>query len=229
METTLLVAGATGLVGREVLRAAAASPRVAETVALVRRSLGIAPPGVRVVPADMTALDGRAPIPCTHAICALGTTIAKAGSQAAFRAIDLDAVVAFARLAKRGGATRFGLVSSVGATPETSNFYLRVKGEAEQAVAAIGFETVCLARPGLLLGRREESRPAETVFRAVGPALNLLLPGPLRRYRSIRAADVATGLLGAVLDSPSGVHVLHYDDMLASGALREIAYQNGRR
>jgi uncharacterized protein YbjT (DUF2867 family) len=218
MGTTLLVAGATGLVGREVLRVAVTSPRVEETVALVRRSIEPAIAGVKVVPADISTLDSHAPIPCTHAICALGTTIARAGSQPAFRAIDLDAVVAFARLAKRGGATRFGLVSSVGATVNTATFYLRVKGEAEEAVAGLGFETVCVARPGLLLGRRVESRPAEAAFRSVGPVLNLFLLGPLRRFRAIRVSDVASGLLAAVLDAPPGVHVLHYDELTTAGA-----------
>ncbi len=219
MKTALLVAGATGLVGREVLRAAA-EPQVSETIALVRRPFAPPHAGVRVVTTDLSALDSCAPITCTHAICALGTTIAKAGSQPAFRAVDLDAVVAFARLARRSGATRFGLVSSVGATVHTSTFYLRVKGEAEAAVSTLGFEAVCLARPGLLLGRREESRPAEALFRGVAPALNLLLRGPLRRFRAIHGADVATGLLSAVLGVERGVRVLHYDDLVRAAHRR---------
>jgi uncharacterized protein YbjT (DUF2867 family) len=104
-------------------------------------------------------------VPARVALCALGTTIKKAGSEAAFRAVDLDAVVAFARWAKDGGAEVLGLVSSVGADVSASSFYLRVKGQAEEAIAAIGFRSFVALRPGLLLGDRSESRPGDSVGR----------------------------------------------------------------
>jgi uncharacterized protein YbjT (DUF2867 family) len=217
MQPTLLMAGATGLVGREVVTLAVASPRVSGVTALVRRPLAQSGTALHAVVSDMTTLDTHAALPCSHALCALGTTIRKAGSQAAFRAVDFDTIVAFGRLARRSGATRFGLVSSVGASAASANFYLRVKGEAEDALGRLGFEGLYILRPGLLLGARTESRPSESAFRAVGPALNVLLPGPLRKYRSIHARDVAAGLLGSVLDGPPGTHILHYDEILAAG------------
>lgn len=149
------------------------------------------------------------------AFCALGTTLANAGSPGAFRRIDLDGVVAFAKLAARASARRFVLVSSVGADASSSNFYLRVKGETEQAVAAIGFAGVSVLRPGLLVGPRAESRPAEAVARAVVPLANPLLVGPFRRYRSIDADTVGAAMVGAALAGGPGVQIAEYDEIVA--------------
>jgi uncharacterized protein YbjT (DUF2867 family) len=220
MPCSILIAGVTGLVGREVFACAIGSSRVSDVTAIVRRPLPASDMRGRILVADFGALDAHPPVPCTHAVCALGTTIARAGSQSAFRSVDFDVVVAVARLARRGGATRFGLVSSAGANAQASNFYLKVKGETEEALGRIGFDGLYLLRLGLLLGQREESRPTEAMFRAVAPALNAVMVGPLRRYRSISARDVATGLLGAVLDGAPGTHVLHYDEILRAGHFR---------
>jgi uncharacterized protein YbjT (DUF2867 family) len=150
---TVLVAGASGLVGREILAAVSAADPDAAVHALVRRPLDIRLPGLSVHVVDFAALP---PLPRTDDVfVALGTTIKVAGSQAAFRAVDLDAVVAVARAARSSGATRIGVVSALGADPASAVFYNRVKGEMERAVATLGFDTVVFARPSLLLGDRD--------------------------------------------------------------------------
>jgi uncharacterized protein YbjT (DUF2867 family) len=147
----------------------------------------------------------------TDAFCALGTTIAAAGSREAFMAVDLDYVTAFARWARDSGAQRFVLVSSIGADPGASNFYLRVKGQAERAVSAIGFEQLDVLRPGLLVGARSESRRGEALAQRVMPPLAFMLVGPLRKYRPIRAAVVGAAMVGTALAGHSGGRVLEYD------------------
>lgn len=128
------------------------------------------------------------------AVSTLGSTRRAAGSWAAFEAVDRHAVLAFARAARDAGARHFLLVSSSGADAGSRNDYLRLKGELEQAVVALGFERVDLLRPGLLLGKREERRVAEGVGQALAPVLNLLLRGPLDRYAGIDAGLVAKAM-----------------------------------
>jgi uncharacterized protein YbjT (DUF2867 family) len=142
------------------------------------------------------------------ACCALGTTIAAAGSQDAFRRVDFDCTLAFARFALRAGARRFVLVSSVGADAGSTNFYLRVKGEVEDALRALPFESLVVLRPGLLLGDRRESRPAEALARFVAPLFNPLLLGPLAKYRSVYADRVAAAMVAAAFEDRRGVSVL---------------------
>ena len=148
---------------------------------------------------------------------ALGTTIAVAGSQTAFRAVDFDAVVATARAARKAGATRLALVSALGADAASRTFYNRVKGETEAAVVALGYECVMIARPALLLGDREAlgqpSRSVEAFAMRFARPLSWLVP---RAVRPIAAADVAAALVEASARGEPGSRVLSSGDMQRS-------------
>ncbi len=146
--------------------------------------------------------------------CALGTTIKKAGSQAAFRKVDYDAIVNLARASVEAGAKRFVLVSSIGADPKSGNFYLRVKGETEQAVALLPFEAVHIMRPSLLLGERRESRTGERLAQKIMPMLNHVLLGPLRQYRAIPAETVARAMVHVAGLPVTGVHIYDHDQIV---------------
>jgi uncharacterized protein YbjT (DUF2867 family) len=138
------------------------------------------------------------------AISCLGTTLRQAGSKGAFRRVDFDYVHAFARAAQRLGARQFILVSSVGATRRTSNFYLSVKGEIEAAVARLEFERVDVIRPGLLLGTRREMRPAERLAARVMPLVHPLLRGDNARYRATPSDRVARAIVDLVHAGAAG-------------------------
>lgn len=207
---TALLAGGSGLVGGLAIPHLLAAGAFDRVVALGRRPLAERP-GLEQRTVDFGRLDAEPPVPAAAAVCALGTTIRRAGSQAAFKAVDVDAVLAFARWARAGGAATFVLVSSVGADPRSSNFYLRCKGEAEEAVGGLGFTRLVALRPSLLLGARAESRPGEALGRAVTPVLNSLLLGPLRRYRGIAADAVASAAVRAATQPAPGRFAWEYD------------------
>jgi uncharacterized protein YbjT (DUF2867 family) len=211
---TALIAGATGLVGRACLRCLLDHPALDRVIALARRPLPFAHPKLQVEIVDYDAPEKMPPVAAGMAFCALGTTLARAGSKEAFRAVDYRAVLAVADLALQSGARRFVLVSSVGADPASRNFYLSVKGEAEAAVNKRAFRAVHVLRPGLLLGDRQESRPAEALFRALAPITNPLMVGRLRMYRAIDAAVVGAAMVGAAFSPEEGRRVLHYDAIL---------------
>lgn len=194
---SVLLAGATGLVGRELLRGLLADDSVAAVHALARRPLGVQHPRLTVHTVDFAALP---PLPTLdEAYLALGTTIKVAGSEAAFRAVDFDANLAVACAAQVAGARRIGLVSAMGADAGSRIFYSRVKGELEEALGALGFEGVVIARPSLLVGDRlalgQSERRGEKIGLHVGRWLKPLIPANLR---PITAAQVAAALLRAV-------------------------------
>jgi uncharacterized protein YbjT (DUF2867 family) len=211
---TALIAGASGLVGRHCLDTLLASPAYEAVIACSRRPLPNAHTRLAVRVVSFDRLDSERPLAVTDAFCALGTTIAAAGSRDAFTRVDLGYVAAFARYARASGASRFVLVSSVGSDPGSSNFYLRVKGQAEQAVVSVGFVQVDILRPGLLLGERLESRRGEAIALRFAPAAGLLLGGPLRKYRPVPAAFVGAAMVGTALAEHSGVRVMHYDELV---------------
>lgn len=214
----ILLAGATGLVGGLTLDRLLARDLIVTTIG--RRPTGRRHGGLHEVVADLTRAAPSLAGPFDAAVCALGTTMRKAGSRAAFRAVDFDAVVNFARCARDAGATCFVLISAVGANPDSSNFYLRVKGEAETAISHLGFTRVDILRPGLLLGKRAERRPAEALGIRLAPMLNLLMRGPLSRYAGIPATTVASAAATCAADLVSmGVRVLENDAMRASARL----------
>jgi len=148
-------------------------------------------------------------------VCALGTTWKKAGKdEAAFRAVDQELVLACGRAAKAAGIRQMIAVSSVGADPLAKNFYLRVKGETEQALGKLGLSRLDVLRPGLLRGPREELRPAEKLGMIASPLLDLLLHGKYRKYRSIRAQTVAEAIVGLTREAMAGRFVFEHDAIL---------------
>jgi uncharacterized protein YbjT (DUF2867 family) len=202
MNTTLalrrvLLAGATGLVGQAILRALLLDTTVGTVHVLARRPLGASHPKLTTHVVDFSALPILPGI--DEMYLALGTTIKVAGSQAAFRAVDLDANLAVAQAAFKAGAKRLGVVSAMGADSGSRVFYNRVKGELEEAIAALGFDGVVIARPSLLLGDRaalgQPMRAGERIGAVVAGMLRPLIPAD---YRPIRAADVAHALLAHV-------------------------------
>lgn len=214
---TALVAGATGLVGREILRGLLTDDSVAAVHALARRPLELRHPKLTTQVVDFAALPALPRV--DEVYLALGTTIKVAGSQAAFRAVDHDANLAVATAARRAGAARLGLVSAMGADGRSSIFYSRVKGELEDHLAGLGYEGLVIARPSLLVGDRaslgQPIRPGEQWGDTVGRWLRPLIPA---NYRPILARGVAHALLRAV-PSARGTQVL------PSGRMQEVATQ----
>ena len=184
-------------------------------VALTRRPLDFSFPRLVSQQADMGRLDALDPIgPVDAAFCALGTTIKIAGSPEAFRLVDYDYVVAFARFAKGAGARTFVLLTSVGADVKSRHLYLRVKGEVELAVEAVGFQSLYVFRPGFLIGERRQVREGERLATVVSMGVGWALVGPLRKYRAITGEAVAEGMVSAAVQASPGRHDCHYDDIV---------------
>jgi uncharacterized protein YbjT (DUF2867 family) len=211
---TVMIAGASGLVGRELLAGLLADDSVKAVHSLGRRELPVSHPKLTQHRVEFSkalpALSG-----VDEAFIALGTTIKVAGSQEAFRAVDHDAVVAVAKAAKAAGAKRLGVVSAMGADAKSSIFYNRVKGETEEALAALRFDTLVVARPSMLAGDRaslgQQVRGGEELAVKVSRWFGSLIPA---NYRSIAAASVAHALLHAVPASKG-------HRVMLSGELRE--------
>jgi uncharacterized protein YbjT (DUF2867 family) len=195
---TLLLAGGTGLVGRSLLELAKSRQIPITTVG--RRITGDVENELVVDFAAMPTLPSS-----DIAICTLGTTMADAGSKSAFKAVDFDAVMAFARAAKQSGVRHFLVVTAVGADIGSRAFYSRVKGAVEIELTTVGFDRVDIVRPGLLLGKRQSRRLIEQVLQGLSPAIALITRGPWARYASISAEQVAGALLALSHETSPGV------------------------
>ena len=210
---TALVAGATGLVGGHLacrLLDARAWNRI---VTLGRRPLDLDHPKLEQRTVDFDRLEDADLPPADDAFCGLGTTIKKAGSEEAFRRVDYEYVLAFARAARQHGAEQFVVVSAMGANARSRVFYNRVKGEMEDAIAALGFDAVQIVRPALLLGDRDEQRPGERIGQMLMQPVAPLMLGPLRKYRPIEADAVAAAMVAAAQLRTPGVHVYESDEL----------------
>jgi uncharacterized protein YbjT (DUF2867 family) len=215
---TALLAGATGLVGDALLSLLVASEHYRSVQVLLRRTR----PGIEasakltIHQVDFARLPALPPV--DDVFIALGTTIKIAGSEAAFRRVDFDFVVNVARTAQTAGATRLAVVSAIGADPTSRIFYNRVKGEMEIAVMQIGYESVVIAEPSLLLGDRaalgQPPRTSEVWAARLLAPLGWMMP---KGVQPIPARAVASAMLAAVLDAKPGVRVLK------SGTMQEMA------
>ena len=202
-----LVAGATGLVGQAILALLLADKRYATVHIVGRRAPDVQHPKLQVH--ISTSLTSWACPAVNDVFIALGTTIKVAGSKAAFKAIDFEAVVAIARAAEAAGASRLAVVSAMGASPQSGVFYNEVKGEMEAAVNSLGFETVVIARPSLLAGDRDALKQPERVAEKLSlVAFKLFKPLIPANYRSINASSVAEAMVRTLQTAGSGQHVL---------------------
>lgn len=213
MPRTAVIAGATGLVGSHCLRYLTASPEYARVIALVRRKSAAGSGGAEERVVDFDHLDTETFEAGADVFCALGTTIRKAGSEAAFRRVDFEYPVALAKRAAALDARQFLVVSSVSANAASSNFYLKTKGEMERDLASLAFDAVHIFRPSFLIGDRPESRPGEKIGILLARALGFVMVGPLANYHAIPAQTVAAAMVRAALQNGRGVHVHHYAEM----------------
>lgn len=210
---SLLILGATGQVGQQILQLALQHPEISRIVAPTRRPLAqhdkLDNPIV-----DFEQLPEDAPWwKADLAICALGTTLRQAKSRAGFYRVDHDYVLAAASLIHRAGTPVFGLVSSLGASPSSRVFYLKTKGETERDITTIGFASLTIARPSMLTSDpRSSCRPLEAFGLFLGKHLSSLLP---QHYRAVSTHQVAEALLKAGLDASSGLNIIESEQLPA--------------
>ncbi len=206
------------MVGSCLLQVLMEAPEYSRVYALTRRPLGRdhAKIANRIVSFNRLTEQLKG-LNAQDAYCCIGTTIKDAGSEDEFRDADVEAVLRFAEAAKACGATRFAVVSSVGADIKSKKFYLRCKGEMEEGVSRIGFAGLDIFQPSLLLGPRKQARPLETLGKILAPAINPLLTGARESWRAIPAETVARGMLGAARRGGRGVYRHTY------AAIRQLA------
>jgi uncharacterized protein YbjT (DUF2867 family) len=205
-----MVLGATGLVGGECLRLLLDDSGVSRVVALARRPLsdGSVSGKLRVEIVDFDRLASRGELfDVDQIFCALGTTIKQAGSQEAFRRVDLEYPLAAAKLGVEHGARHFLLVSAIGASARSRFFYNRVKGELEDALRTLAYRSITIVRPSLLLGDRPQFRLGEQIAKRIG----WLAPG---RYRPVPAIRVAEALVRAARDDMPGMQIIESNEIL---------------
>jgi len=210
MSSTSMVIGSTGLVGRKLLFELA--KKESAVIAVTRRSISNLPENVSLININFDDFLENGSLPsCDHVYICLGTTIKKAGSQSEFKKVDYDYCLSFAKKAREAGATKISLISSVGANPNVNNFYLKTKGEVEEEIKKIDFQVINIFRPSLLLGQRGESRFLEELGQNLSSVINLFLIGPLRKYRSVKATNVAYCM--ANYEQNVGIRYLYFDDI----------------
>lgn len=201
-----VVAGGTGFIGGFLLDLLEDDDRFDEVHVISRRPVDLPSKCILHVADDM--LEVSLPTPMDVAFCALGTTIGTAGSQEAFYRVDHDLVIDFAKLVSGAGCKRFILVSSVGADAHSSTFYLKVKGETEQDLEAIGFDSLTILRPSMLMGERKEFRLGEWIGKGAMKLFDPLMAGPLAKYRGIHGRDVAKAMVRVASSSENKTEVL---------------------
>lgn len=213
-----LIVGATGLTGSELVKTLLDHPAYNKVTIFVRRPLDIQNPKLEQVRVDFNNLDKyKKHFEVEDVFCCLGTTIKKAGSQKAFRRVDYEIPVAFARLAKSAGAKNFLVISAMGADSRSNVFYSRVKGQLEDSLKKMDFLALHIFRPSLLLGDRKEFRLGEKAASLIAPVFSPLLRGGMAKFKPIHAEQVAQAMCAAAQTDNEGIHV-HPSDQIAEMA-----------
>jgi uncharacterized protein YbjT (DUF2867 family) len=208
-----VVAGSTGVIGRQLMALLIETPRFEKILVLHHRPTPYAGHAkVEQLVVDFAAIPPRAAGDDIGAVfCCVGTTQKQAGSTEAFQRVDRDAPIALARWAAANGATSFVGVSSVGARATARSVYLKTKGEMERGVAAAGLRSAYILRPSLLAGAREQYRLAEHVGNRVLSFIEPVMLGPLRKYRAVHTKTVARAMLACADQHAPGVHIVESD------------------
>ncbi|MBN2634490.1 MAG: NAD(P)H-binding protein [Bacteroidales bacterium] len=218
---TAIVVGATGLTGSLLIPELLKSGLYSGVRIISRRKTGISYPGTEEIISDFSSVNEFAgKMKGDHLYICTGTTIKKAGSVAEMEKIDRDLPVMVAKAALAGGVKRIAVVSSIGASSGSKNYYLRIKGEMEDELIKLEPEKLVIARPSMLLGDRKEFRAGEAVGKAVMKIVNPLLAGRLKKYRAIHGSDVGKAMIILIQGEP-GMIIAGSDDLqkIASGRM----------
>ena len=215
---TALIAGATGLTGSHLLDLLLEDPRYSRVTILVRRKIERIHPKLNQLVTNYDKLDELGDtLKADDVFCCLGTTIKKAGSQKAFYKVDHDYPVLVGKKCLELGAKQYILISAMGADKNSLIFYNRVKGETERDIQALGYRSVHVVRPSLLLGNRDETRLGEQIGEVALKAVSFLMIGPLKNYKAIEAQDIARAMQYYATKEVQGRHIHE------SGELQQVA------
>ncbi|MBT1687685.1 NAD-dependent epimerase/dehydratase family protein [Dawidia soli] len=206
---TALIAGGTGLVGSQLLQLLLASDRYGKVVALTRSALPVHPK-LEQVPVTQETLSGGQHMKVDDVFCCLGTTIAKAKTKENFYQVDFYYPLLLARSGYAHGARQYMLISALGASKDSTVYYNRVKGEVEEAIGAVGIETLHIFRPSLLLGPRQEQRTGEDAAKFIYKIFGFLIP---RKYKAIDSAKVARAMLQYASQEQKGTFIHESKDL----------------
>ncbi|PUZ29546.1 semialdehyde dehydrogenase [Chitinophaga parva] len=212
MPFTAIVLGGSGLTGHQLLLQLCDTAACTHVRALVRKPLGPQHPKLETVVVDFNNDAAfRQAIQGDVIFCCIGTTMAKAKTQAVYRSIDFDIPVKAARFGVANGVHQYLLISSIGAGIGRASFYQRLKGEVERAVQDAGLASVQVFRPSLIMGQRGERRVMEKIFQAVWPVVSLFFWGRARKYRGIKASTIARAMVRVAQKAAPGIHVYESD------------------
>lgn len=212
--TDICLIGASGLVGQELLLLLAQLEQVRSITAITRSPLGRLPPKTENLILDFNQLENHASsFKAQVFICCLGSTLKKAGSKKVFKQIDCNYVIQFARLAEQAHARKFLVISALGANSTSKVFYNQVKGEMEKALRTLKISQVEIFRPSLILGERKEQRSGEAWAQRLSPVANKMLIGSWKKYRAIKATDIAKAMAIAVLNFHPGHFIYESDEI----------------
>ena len=210
---TALIIGATGLIGSTLVKQILDNPAYSKVVLLLRKPLNINHSKLIQEIIDFDKLN-VSKIIGDDLFCAMGTTLGKAGSKNAQYKIDCTYPYEIGKIAKANGVKQFILVSSVGANFDSSNFYLKTKGDLEKKIQSLDFYNFVSLRPSMLLGNREEFRLGEKIGTVLSYLISPLLFGSLRKYHGINASDVAEAMQRFANKGLSGVKYVEYDEII---------------
>ena len=214
MGKTALLVGATGLVGGFVLEQLLEDAYYDSVVVLSRKSLQLQHAKLKEVLVNFDQLENYTnDIKADVVFCCLGTTIKAAGSQEAFKKVDYEYPLRVAEIAKQNGASAFLIVTALGAAKSSIIFYNRVKGEVEEAIGNLHFDAFHILQPSLIIGERKESRTGEGIAQTLSPIYDTLMFGPLTKYKSIKAEQIAIAMVYFSKTDAKGI-LLHESDEL---------------
>ncbi|MFN8284474.1 MAG: oxidoreductase [Chitinophagales bacterium] len=214
MSRTALLVGATGLVGGHVLELLLQDAAYDTVIVLTRKSLNINHPKLREVIIDFNRLNAFADeINADVIFCCLGTTIKVAGSKEVFKKVDYEYPYQIAQVAKKNGSSKYLLVSALGANKNSMIFYNQVKGELEDAISALNFDAFHVLQPSLIIGERTESRLGEGIAQKLSPVFDAVMFGPLSKYKSIKAEQIAKAMVHYSKLSDKGVFKHESDEL----------------
>lgn len=208
---TALILGASGLTGQVLAQLLLADDLYSLVTIYVRKQIAISHPRLQQQIMNYERLDTA--VQADDVFCCLGTTIKKAGTQLAFRQVDLVYPQRVAELQRAAGSSRFLLISAVGANEQSSIFYSRIKGEVEKAILVLGYPCTSIFRPSLIMGERSERRAGEKIAMLLAKIIGHLLIGPLKKYQPVSALSIAKAMQHTAHQFEDGIHFISSDEI----------------